>query len=135
MGKVYIILTTVNVLITKYKICLYWYVKCWEWIWVLWKKIVSELPKSYRKNTDTLGNRFTVQCCVAQLCLTPCDPMDYSPPGSSVHGILQVRVLKWVAFPFYRESSQPRDLTQVSRITGVFFTIWATREAQEYWSG
>ena len=56
--------------------------------------------------------------------------MDYT-----VHGILQARILEWVAFPFSRGSFQPRDRTQVSRITGGFFTSWATREAQEYWSG
>ena len=49
-----------------------------------------------------------------------------------VHGILQARMLEWVAFPFSRGSSQPRDWTQVSHITGGFFTSWATREAQEY---
>ena len=43
--------------------------------------------------------------------------------------------LEWVAFPFSRGSSQPRDQTQVSCIAGGFFTSWATREAQEYWSG
>ena len=59
-----------------------------------------------------------------------CDPMDYT-----VHGILQARILEWVAFPFSRGSSQPRDQTQVSRIAGRFFTNWAIREAQEYWSG
>ena len=48
-----------------------------------------------------------------------------------VHGILQARRLEWVAFPFSRGSSQPRDWTQVSRIAGRFFTSWATREAQE----
>ena len=48
----------------------------------------------------------------------------------TVHGILQVRVLEWVAFPFSRGSSQPRDQTQVSRIAGGFFTSWATRQAQ-----
>ena len=52
-----------------------------------------------------------------------------------VHGILQARILEWVAFPFSRESSQPRDQTQVSRIAGRFFTSWAIREAQEYQSG
>ena len=52
-----------------------------------------------------------------------------------VYGILQARILEWVAFPFSRESSQLRDGTQVSRIAGSFFTSWATREAQEYWSG
>ena len=46
-------------------------------------------------------------------------------PGSPVHGILQARVLEWVAVPFSRGSSQPRDWTQVSRIAGSFFTIWA----------
>ena len=54
---------------------------------------------------------------------------------SSIHGILQARMLEWVAFPFSRGSSQPRDWTQVSCIAGGFFTSWATREAQEYWSG
>ena len=52
-----------------------------------------------------------------------------------VHGILQARILEWVAFPFSRGSSQPRDQTQVSHIAGGFFTSWATREAQDYWSG
>ena len=61
---------------------------------------------------------------VAQLCLTLCDPMDYT-----VHGILQARILEWVAFPFSRGSSQSRDQTQVSHIAGRFFTSWATREA------
>ena len=54
---------------------------------------------------------------------------------STVHGILQARILKWVAFPFSRGSSQPRNRTQVSHIAGGFFTSWATREAQQYWSG
>ena len=60
---------------------------------------------------------------VVQLCLTLRDPMDCSPPGSSVHGILQARILQWVAFPFSRASSRPRDQTQVSCIAGRFFTI------------
>ena len=66
---------------------------------------------------------------VAPLCLTLCDPMDCSPPGSSVHGILQARILEWVAIPFSRVYSQPRDWTQVSCIGGGFFTVWVTREA------
>ena len=70
-----------------------------------------------------------------QLCLTLCDPIDSSPPGSAVPGILQARTLEWVAFPFSRGSSQPRDWTQVSHIADGFFTSWATREAQESWSG
>ena len=55
--------------------------------------------------------------------------MDYT-----VHGILQARILEWVAIPFSRGSSQPRDQIQVSRIAGGFFTSWAKREALEYWS-
>ena len=55
------------------------------------------------------------------------NPMDYK-----VYGILQARILEWVAFPFSRGSSQPRDLIQVSRIVGRFFTSWATKGALEY---
>ena len=66
---------------------------------------------------------------VAQSCPTLCDPMDYT-----VHGILQARILEWVAFPFSRGSSQPRDRTQVSHIAGGFFTSWITREAHKWLS-
>ena len=62
-------------------------------------------------------------CLVTQLGPTLCDPMNYSPPSSSVHGILQARILEWVAMPFSRGSSQPRDQSQVSRIAGRFFTV------------
>ena len=64
---------------------------------------------------------------VTQSCPTLCDPVDCSPPGSSVHGILQARILEWV--PFSRGSSKPRDWTQVSCIAGRRFNLWATREA------
>ena len=56
--------------------------------------------------------------------------MDYT-----VQGILQATRLEWVAFPFSRGSSRPRDRIQVSQTAGRFFTSWATREAQEYWAG
>ena len=55
-------------------------------------------------------------------------PMDCSPPGSSVHGIFQARVLEWVAISFSRGSSQPRDQTWVSRTEDRRFTVWATRK-------
>ena len=55
---------------------------------------------------------------VAQSCPTLCDLVDCSPSSSSVHGILQARILEWVAISFTRGSSQPRDQTQVSRIAG-----------------
>ena len=64
-----------------------------------------------------------VLCLVTQLFPTLCDPMDCSPPGSSVHPVLQARVLEWVVMPSSRGSSQPRDRTQVSCIAGGFFTI------------
>ena len=67
-----------------------------------------------------------VLCLVDQLCPTLCDPIDYSPQGSSDHGILQARILEWVAISFSRGSSQPRDRTQVSRIAGRCFNLWAT---------
>ena len=65
---------------------------------------------------------------VTQSYPTLCDPMDCSPPGSSVHGILQARILEWVAISFSRGSSQPRDRTQVSHIAGRCFNLWATRK-------
>ena len=65
---------------------------------------------------------------VAQSCLTLCNLMDCSLPGSSVHGIFQSRVLEWVAISFSRGSSQPRDQTRVSHTAGRRFTIRATRE-------
>ena len=64
-----------------------------------------------------------VKVLVAQSCLTLCDPMDYSLPGSSVHGILRARILEKVAILFSRESSQRRDQTQVSCIAGRFFPV------------
>ena len=77
---------------------------------------------------------------VTQSCPTLCDPMDCSPPGSSIHGILQARILGggrggWVAISFSRGSSQPRDLTQVSRIAGRHFNLWATRNPSPIWPG
>ena len=66
---------------------------------------------------------------VAQSYPTLCDPVDCSPPGFSVHGILWARILEWVAISFSRGSSLPRDRTQVSLIAGRRFNLWATREA------
>ena len=65
-------------------------------------------------------------CSVVSLC----DPMDYT-----LQVIYQARILKWVAVPFSRVSSQPWDWAQIDPIAGRFFTSWTTREDQEYWSG
>ena len=77
-----------------------------------------------------VGCHFLFQCMkvksereFAPSCPTLCDPMGCSPPSSSVHGILQARILEWVAIPFSRGSPQPRDRTQVSCIAGRFFTV------------
>jgi len=75
-------------------------------------------------------------CLVSQSCLTLCNSLDCSLPGSSAHRILQARILERVAISFSRESSQPRDQTQiscVSCIAGRFFTHWAIREALVYY--
>ena len=71
-------------------------------------------------HTHTCSNSSTVSHSVMSLC----DPPDCSLPGSSIHGNLQARILKWVAIPFSRWSSWPRDWTQVSPIAGRFFTNW-----------
>ena len=68
---------------------------------------------------------FKVKVKVTQSCLTLCNPMDYI-----VHGSLQARILEWVAYPFSKGSSQPRDQAQVFRTAGRFFTSWATKEAK-----
>ena len=81
---------------------------------------------------DQTGISWGLSCCcclVTQLYLTLWDPMDCNPPGSSVHGISQARILEWVAISLSRGSSQPRDQTQVSYVAGRFFTIWAIWEA------
>ena len=96
-------------------------------------------PRSWIIFTITIIILFFLKGClsllllkVVQSCLTLCDPMDCSSPGSSFHGIFQVRILEWVAFPFSRGSSQPKGWTQVSCIAGRFFTSWATREATSF---
>ena len=68
------------------------------------------------------------QVLPTQLCPTLCNPMDYSPQGSSVHGLLQARILEWAAISFFRGSFQSRDQTWVSHTAGRFFTVWASRE-------
>ena len=67
---------------------------------------------------------------VAQSCLTLCKAMDYSLPDSSVHGISQARTLEWVAIPFSRGSSWPRNRAQISCMAGRFFNVWSIKEAQ-----
>ena len=78
---------------------------------------------------NVLLDEICVSVKLLQSCPTLCDPMDCSFPGSSVHGILQARIVEWVAMPSSRGSSQPRDRTHVPYVpcTGSgFFTTGAT---------
>ena len=74
------------------------------------------------KALDQVELALRTKLLVSQSCQTLCNPMDCSSPGSSVHGILQARILEWVAISVSRGSSPPRDRTQVFCITGRFFT-------------
>ena len=101
--------------------CLYF---PWRWLSQTLLARVSIQPAKCR---PSLGNYLPRES--RSVAPTLSDSMDCSPPGSSVHGILQARILEWVAIPFSRGSSWPRDWTWVPCIAGRFFTIWATREA------
>ena len=103
------------------------------WIW----RINTGTPSSVKITLRCipilvpLGSSFNmcIACLVTQWCPTLW-PMDGSPPDSSVHRALQAQIVQWIAIPFSRGSSQPRNRAQVSSIAGKFFTIWATREAK-----
>ena len=101
-----------------------------EWVVIPFSRGSSQ-PRDRTQVSHSAGGFLTtgplVKVKVAQLCLTLCNPMDYT-----VHGILHSRILEWVAFPFSRESPQPRDRTRVSHIAGGFFTNWAIRETPSY---
>ena len=88
-------------------------VKTWAYAKRKWKKLLYSMCKCAKS---------------LQSYLTLCDPMDGSPPGSSVHELFQARILEWVAISFSWGSSPPRDWTQVTHIAGRFFTVWAIRE-------
>ena len=117
----------------------------WTWVWVnsgswWWTgrpgMLQSMGSQSIRHNwatelTECIKKERKKDSEVAHSCPTLCNPIDCSPPGSSVHGILQARILEWVAVSFSRGSSQPRDRTWVSCITGRCFILWATREAHK----
>ena len=79
------------------------------------------------------GLLYMCVCVLSHIsCVWLCDSMDCSPPVSSVHGILQARILGWVVMPFSRGPSWPRDWTSISCITGRSFTDWATKKALDY---
>ena len=98
------------------------------------KTQVPKFPKSSGKSSRTENTLLGCHMCgqSPQSCPTLCNPMDYSPPDSSVHGILQARILEWVAISFSRESSRPRDGTHVSCITGGCFTADHQRSPNQH---
>ena len=120
-------------MLVKLKVCLsyqcfdhkslYWHARFSFYFYFL----LSQFPVALR-----YINSEKVKTFVSQSFPNLCDPMYCSPPGFFVHGIFQARILEWVAIPFARESSWPRDQTQVSCNAGRFFTIGATREAQSF---
>ena len=89
-------------------------------------QVFSCVTGAWRGGADNIPIVYTQSL---QSYLTLCDTVDCSLPGSSVHGILQARILEWVTISSSRGSSPPRDRTLVSCIAGRYFTIWATREA------
>ena len=91
--------------------------------------IFHEVPSQYCEDWDNSSLHCFNLINSVESRLTLCDPMDYSSPGSSVHGILWARILEWVAIPFSRGSSWLRDRSEVSCTASRFFTVWATREA------
>ena len=109
---------------------------------LIWTNSICNDPISIEVHVRKWG-RLTLQSVNLETQFTPESESESRPVvsnslrpyGSTVHGILQARILEWASFSFSRGSSQPRDLIQVSCIAGRFFTSWATREAQEYWSG
>ena len=95
------------------------------------KTTLATLVQNIHNNYYLFSSSYMLDKCmlVAQSCPTLCNPMDCSPPGSSVHGILQARKLEWVAIPFSRQSPWPRAWTLVSWIVVIFLNVWTTREA------
>ena len=92
-----------------------------------WRVIQPPSPSVWQN--PTYPWKWKVKVLVARSCPTLCNPVDCSLPTSSVHGILQAKILEWVPILFSRGSSQPRDRTWVCYMAGIFFTIWDTKEA------
>ena len=90
---------------------------------------ISQLHAYPSTRLPFLFTTVKVKMLVTQSCPTLCDSLDCSLPGSSVHGILQARILEWVVMPSSRGSSHLRNWTQVFCTVGRFLTIWDTREA------
>ena len=116
---------------------------CLTFYYSTWRKGKKQKTKNWVGSVSYIANQAnqmpwkglptSVCVWVAQLCLTLCNPMDTSQPGSSIHGISQTRALEWVTISLFKGSSRPGDWTLVSHIAGRLFGIWATREALCRW--
>ena len=96
-------------------------ISSWQWGCVIpWERPLTRCFPASHSVPRVFSTCFT--CMHAQSCPTLCDPMNYSPPGSSVHGIHWARILEWVAMPASRRSSRPRDWTCICYTAGNFFT-------------
>ena len=95
------------------------------------KTTLATLAQNIHNSYYLFSTSYVLDKCVlvAQSSPTLCNPMDCSPSGSSIHGILQASILEWVAIPFSRQSPWLRAQTLVSCIVVRFFNIWTTREA------
>ena len=95
--------------------------------------LIDEKEYNKTKTSQSIQYPYSVQfSSVAQSYPTLCDPTDCSLLGFSAHGILQARILEWIAITFPRRSSQPSDQTLVSCISGRFFTIWGTGKSLQF---
>ena len=99
-----------------------------EWVVISFSRGSSQ-PRNWTQ-VSCIAGRFFTDWAMKEAKVAPLCPTLYNPRDYIVHGILQARILEWVAIPFSRGSFQPRDCTQVSCIAGGFLTSWATREAQ-----
>ena len=102
-----------------------WFYYTWVNAWSAWAPVKISLKTELCRGQGRKEDRAQLLSSVRL-----CDPLVCSPPGSSVREILQTRILDWVAVPFSRGSSSPRNWTRVSCLAGRFFTIWDTTEAQ-----
>ena len=101
--------------------------------WVLIAHQIQPRVLILAPKSTQYGSNLSFQYCMCVNCSVVSDSLQprgqCSPPGCSVYGILQARILKWIVIPFSRGSSQPRGQIEVSSIAGRFFTVWATRKA------
>ena len=117
----------------------YWHVQLIKLLWSILLTVSTLLlifNPTYHQQTSRQGNWKPFACSVAKECLTLWDPVDCSPPGSSVHGIYQARILEWVAISSSRGSSRLRDQNCISCIDGILYhwVTWEDRKHFKLWS-